>query len=307
MISFLVAFILSYWAESRRGRVGLLIKEANLKTVQIRELEKINLELEKQKKTLESKEVELTLANKRLQNLEEAKSKFVSVTTHQLRTPLAAIKWTFNLLLGEQLGKINEEQKSFLQKGFQSTEKMISIVNELLRVDLIEADQTDYHFALFDLDELIEKTVQEFSNQSKSRNIKINYLKPTRKLSQIEGDQDKIRMVLENLIDNAVKYSPNGGEVEVELKDTLTNSASNGIEIVIKDKGIGIPPEESKRLFQKFFRASNAIKQEPDGSGIGLFIARDIILKHNGAIWYEPNRDKGTAFHITLPMRVLYL
>ena len=268
------------------------------------QLKKLNSELESQTRALQAKGLELTLANQRLEKLEEAKSKFVTVTTHQLRTPLAAIKWTFNMIIAGQLGPISSEQKEVLEKGYQSTERMIKIVNDILSVDKIEIDQKDYQFSAVHLEDLIESLLYEFSNQAESKQIKLTFKKPGKPLPPAEVDALKLRIVLENLIDNAIKYNKLGGEVEVGIDDSKINTTRNSLEIMVKDTGIGIPPEERAKIFNKFFRASNAVKTEPDGSGLGLYLAKDIIEKHHGTIRFETG-DMGTVFHLELPLHQL--
>lgn len=268
---------------------------------EVEKLKKLNRELEVKSREFEGKEIELTMANKRLQSLEEAKSKFIAVTTHQLRTPLAAIKWTFNMILAGQLGAITDEQKEVLNKGYQSTERMIKIVNDLLNIDQIEAERKDYVFTPVQLEELAESILFEFSNQAESKKIELSLKKPAKPLPLIEVDPLKLRMVLENLIDNAIKYNRLHGQVEVELRDENLNTTRNSVEIVVRDSGIGIPIDEQKKVFNKFFRAGNAILTEPDGTGLGLYLSKDIIEKHNGTIHFETN-PKGTSFHIDLPL-----
>jgi hypothetical protein len=267
----------------------------------VENLKKLNEDLAAKTRALEAKELELTLINKRLQKLEEAKSKFVAVTTHQLRTPLSAIKWTFNMLQGGQLGALSADEKTFVNKGSESTERMIKIVNDLLKVDQIEAERKDYQFTSIQLEDLVESVIFEFENQAESKKIEVNIKKPARPLPTMEADAFKLRMVLENLIDNAIKYNHYKGRVEVILSDENINTTKNTVEITIADTGIGIPTEEREKIFSKFFRATNAVAAEPDGSGLGLYLSRDIIEKHGGTLWFETGQE-GTRFHISLPL-----
>ncbi len=298
----IVGLFAGYTARLIKRRSDLLAEKLVEEKNKIKDIERLNQELTDYAKELFDKDFELTLANKRLQMLEQAKSKFVSVTTHQLRTPLAAIKWTFHMVLQEGLGKINPEQKEFLQKGFDSTQRIISIVNDLLNIDYIEANKLDYHFIPIKLDELIEGLIFEFTNHAESKKIKLNFLKPNKIPPEVNADPIKISMVLENLVDNAIKYTSPGGSVSVELNDDKLNSAEATLEVKVIDSGIGIPPTEQEKIFHRFFRASNAVKQSPDGSGLGLFISRDIIQKHGGQMWFESKEGKGTHFHFTLPI-----
>ncbi|MCX6712317.1 MAG: ATP-binding protein [Candidatus Vogelbacteria bacterium] len=302
LVFFIAIFYLGRFWQSRQSHLQLLIDEANLKTKQIQELEKVNKELEVKNRELYSKELALTIANKHLQTLEEAKSKFVSVTTHQLRTPLAAVKWTLDMAAKGQIGAVTDEQVKYLTQGLISTNRVISIVNDLLKIDAIDTERSEYTFHPTDLIKLISNLIFEFTNQAAIKKISFVFLKPQNTVPPVEMDGDKIRMVLENLIDNAVKYTPEGGNVTIKISDDSINSAEGAIEITVIDSGIGIPASETDKVFQKFFRASNAIKKEPDGSGLGLFIARDIIEKHGGAIWFANHQGEGTAFSFTLPL-----
>ncbi|MBP9856100.1 MAG: HAMP domain-containing histidine kinase [Candidatus Pacebacteria bacterium] len=301
---FIVGALLGFWIGKSRGKnkiTSVSSAPVHNHQAEMDRLKKALMEVESKGRAFEAKELELTLANKRLQSLEEAKSKFIAVTTHQLRTPLSAIKWTFNMVLAGQLGVINEEQKEVLQKGYQSTERMIKIVNDLLNIDQIETERKDYTFTPIQLEELAESILFEFSNQAESKKIELSLKKPAKPLPLVEADALKLRMVLENLIDNAIKYNRLHGQVDVILKDEKINTSHPIVEIVVSDTGIGIPVDDQKRMFNKFFRAGNAILNEPDGTGLGLYLSKDIIEKHGGTIHFETN-PKGTHFHIDLPL-----
>ncbi len=302
VIFFAGAFCLGHYWQGRESRVKLLIEESNLKVNQIIELEKVNQELEKKNRELYAKELELTLANTHLQSLEQAKSKFITVTTHQLRTPLSAIKWTLDMATKGELGVVDEEQKKFLGKGLESANRVISIVNDLLRADSIDMVREEYNFKPADVVKLLDDVFFEFANQASVKKISLNIEKPEGIVPYADIDVDKIRMVLENFIDNAIKYTPPGGNVTVRLSNARVNNVEGALEISVTDSGIGIPPDEINKVFQKFFRAANAIKNEPDGSGLGLFIAHDIIDKHKGTIWFSTEPNKGTTFSFTLPL-----
>lgn len=293
---------LAYW-KNRHDQEKLDTK-INTQSILLAEKQKITDHLELNNRVLFAKDLELKLAKQQLENLEQAKSKFISVTTHQLRTPLSAIKWTFSMMLSGQLGMISEEQKKFLEKGFTSTQKMITIVNNLLNLDHVKIENAQpIDLSSFDLEELINDVMKEFSNQLESKKIKLNFEKPDRMIPKIEADPNQIRMVLENLLDNAIKYTPISGEVTIQIKDDRLNSAHGGLEVMVQDTGIGIPEVEQKKIFHKFFRATNAVLNEPDGSGIGLFISRDMIENHHGTMWFESVEGKGTSFHFILPLR----
>jgi len=270
---------------------------------QLQWVRKYGQKMEENNRKLYAKELELKLAKQELAALDEAKSKFISVTAHQMRTPLSGIKWTFNMLMSGQLGSVNDEQKKFINQGSEGVEKMISIVNNLLHVDNIETKWSEIKLNEVDVESLLDNVLAEFSNQIASKKINFKLEKPEKALPVVEADPGKLRMVLENLIDNAIKYTPEGGTVILKVDDQKINTANNSLEIIVKDSGIGIPKSEQSKVFQKFFRASNAVATEPDGSGVGLYITKDIIEGHHGALWFESNPNQGTEFHFTLPIR----
>lgn len=298
----LLGFFVGYFLQVKKSQVKSLIREAKLRAAQIKALEDINRDLEATTRSLSAKEFELSNANQRLRELEDAKTKFVSVTTHQLRTPLAAIKWTFFMLLNKQLGEISPDQQEFLQKGLTSTERMIKIVNELLSINLQDNNGDAYQFEAVSLDTLIKNILGEFYSPAQSKQISLFFKPSSSNLPPVRADQGKLRMVLENLIDNAIKYTGQGGQVTVTLDDSDLNSSQPKLEVLIRDSGIGLSPEAKQKVFQKFYRAPEAVAVEPDGSGLGLYIAKDIIEKHGGTIWFESNDGVGTVFHFTLPL-----
>jgi len=297
-----VGFISSYVSKQIISREKNLQEETTNREIQMDSLRNFNKELAKGTREIEAKDFELEMDNRRLEELESAKSKFVAVTAHQLRTPLSAIKWTFEIILGGKLGVINDEQKEFLTKGFESAQRMIYIVNDLLHVDNIDVDKLKLNIEKINLNSLLESVGFEFTNQSISKEISFKIKKPAKSLPDIEGDQVRLRIVLENLLDNAINYTPKGGKVVLSVSDAKLNTAGAVIEIIVTDSGIGIPESVKSKIFGKFFRAENAIQIEPNGTGVGLFISKDIIEKHGGSLWYESSVGKGTSFHITLPL-----
>lgn len=279
------------------------VEDRSNQNEQIKLVRQFGHKVEDVNRKLYAKDLELKLMRQELETLEEAKSKFISVTAHQMRTPLSAIKWTFNMLIDGQLGEINEEQKKFIQQGSESADRMIGIVNSLLQVDNIDAKwHENDKLETVDLVTLIAGVINEFSNQIRSKEIDFVFKEPASNLPTIEADPSKVKMVIENLLDNAIKYTPEKGRVSIEIRDDKVNSAQNSIEVIIRDSGIGIPSNEQNNLFTKFFRASNAVSVEPNGSGVGLYIAKDIIERHNGALWFESKASQGTSFHFTIPI-----
>ena len=227
----------------------------------------------------------------------KSKSEFISVAAHQLRTPLSAIKWVFKMLLDGDAGSINNEQKMFLQKGYQSNERIIQLVTDMLDVARIEEGRFGFEFYYADVINIIKKAMEAFQVKAIEKNIKLILESPPNPIKPIKVDPTRIELALQNLIDNALKYTLSGGDIVVKVE--LIGSF---IQISIKDSGVGIPDGHEKKLFTKFFRGTNAVKIQTEGTGLGLFITRNIILRHGGKIWAETKEGKGSTFYLTLPI-----
>ncbi len=234
----------------------------------------------------------------RSKEIERLKTEFVSIAAHQLRTPLSAVKWILKMLLDGDIGKLTQEQIDFIQKGYQSNERMIVLINDLLNVARIEEGRFLGEVGEHSLVEIIEEIVADFKEVVKGKKIKINFKKPAKKLPLLKLDREKIALALQNLLDNAVRYSEPGGQVTIAIEYDKME-----IKVMVKDNGIGIPEKQQNRLFEKFFRANNAIKIQTGGTGLGLFICRNIVEAHGGKIWFESELSKGTTFWFTLPVK----
>ncbi len=265
-----------------------------------RTAELINLLAEQQKgaKMLIRRDLELTRANDKLQKLDEVKSNFISVVAHQLRTPLSGIKWTMSMLLSGDMGPLNNDQKTFLMKSYESNARMIALVNDMLVADRIQSGRIHYGFKHTDIVDLMDNVLFELSPQALKRNISFQYKNKFEDLPKAYVDPETMRAVLQNLLENSIKYTIEGGKIEIDVKKELDH-----LLISIKDNGIGIPKNQAKDVFEKFFRARNAMKQETDGSGLGLYIAKTIVEKNGGQIWFESTEGKGTTFYFTVPLQ----
>lgn len=229
--------------------------------------------------------------------IEKLKTEFVSISAHQLRTPLSAIKWTLRMLLDGDLGKITKEQREFLEKTYRSNERMIKLINDLLNVTRIEEGRFIYKRSLVDFRDVVGKIIETYRDEISRKEIRLKYKKPKEKFD-LFVDEEKISLAVQNLIDNAIRYTPQRGEIEIELK-----KGEKEILFKIKDSGIGIPEDQKERIFQKFFRAANAMRFVTEGTGLGLFITKNIIEAHGGKIWFESKEGKGTTFYFTLPIK----
>ena len=229
--------------------------------------------------------------------IERMKTEFVSLSAHQLRTPLAAIKWTLKLFLEGDLGLITKEQKEFLEKTYKSNERMISLINDLLNVTRIEEGRYISQLLFYDISDITQSVIDLSKEEIKKKNIKIEFKKPEA-VPKVLMDQEKIKLVIENFIDNAIKYTFPGGKVTVEVI-----RGTNEIEVRVKDTGVGVPKDQQSRVFTRFFRGSNVVRLDTEGSGLGLFLAKNIIEAHGGKIGFESESGKGSTFYFTLPLK----
>lgn len=230
--------------------------------------------------------------------VEQMKTEFVSLAAHQLRTPLSAIKWTLRMILDEDLGKVTKDQRDFLEKTYLSNERMISLINDLLNVARIEEGRYLYRLSLYRLEDLVQSVVNSYIDAAKRKKITFTFKKPKRKSPKLKIDIEKMNSAIQNIIDNAIRYTRKGGRVTVSLK-----SGRKEIELRVQDSGIGIPENQQERVFSKFFRGVNVMRMETEGSGLGLFITKNIIEAHGGKIWFESEENKGTTIYLTLPIK----
>lgn len=253
---------------------------------------------EKDEKILIERDLELTVANQKLQELDKIKSDFISVAAHQLRTPLSGIKWTISMLLNGDMGPLNTDQKTFLMKASESNTRMITLVNDMLIADGVQSGRVHYGFEHINIVDLIDNVLFEITPQASKKNITIRYKSTVENIPSVYVDPEAMRLVIQNLLENAIKYTVDGGTIEIDIK-----KESDHLLISIADNGIGIPPDQVKNIFVKFFRARNAIKKETDGSGLGLYITKTTIEKNGGTIWFDTTEGKGSTFYFTAPLQ----
>lgn len=230
--------------------------------------------------------------------IERTKTEFVSLSAHQLRTPLSAIKWSLRMLLDGDLGEMTEEQREFLKKTYRSNERMIRLINDLLNVTRIEEGRYIYRPLFVDVEEIVQSVIDSFRKEIEIKNIKFKFKKPEKKLPGILMDKEKMELVIENLLDNAIRYTFPGGEVTISI-----NRGKKEIEFKIQDTGVGIPRDQQARVFTRFFRGANVIRMATEGFGLGLFTAKNIIEAHGGKIWFSSEEGKGSTFCFTLPLK----
>lgn len=230
--------------------------------------------------------------------IEKMKTEFVSLSAHQLRTPLSAIKWTLRMLLDGDLGLITKEQREFIEKTYNSNERMINLINDLLDITRIEEGRYLYKPILTDIEPVVQFVVNSYKEEIEKKKINFEFKKPEEKLPKVMIDVEKIRLAVQNLLDNALRYTPIGGQVTIAV-----NRVTKEIELSVKDTGIGIPRDQQARVFTKFFRGANVLRMETEGSGLGLFITKNIIEAHGGRVWFKSKEGEGTTFYFTLPIK----
>lgn len=236
----------------------------------------------------------------RIAEANRMKSEFVSIVSHQLRTPLSALKWSLDLLRGKRLGELNKKQKEYFDIINDSSIKMIKLVNDLLNVNRIEQRRLAVRSRDFSIVELIKDVVKELNILAEISNVKIKF-QDSKELPNVFADPDRIRMVIQNLVDNAIKYSKKEqGIVEISAEQDKNNKKM--IKISVKDNGMGIPNFMKKQVFRKFFRGRNLIKQKVEGTGLGLFIAKGIIKLSKGEMDFESQEGRGSVFWFTVPI-----
>lgn len=228
--------------------------------------------------------------------LDKLKSEFISIAAHQLRTPLSAIKWVIKMVLDGDVGELTEEQKKFLFKGYQSNERIIALVNDMLNVSRIEEGRFGYSYQKENFEEALKIVVDSLENRIKEKNIKFE-IKKKSKIPDVFMDKSKMTLVLQNLIENSVKYTPEFGKISVNLE-----VGKKFLKVHIKDNGVGIPEKDQEKMFSKFFRAENVMRMQTEGSGLGLFIVKNVIKKHGGDISFTSKEGIGTEFVFTLPL-----
>lgn len=235
---------------------------------------------------------------------EEGKDKFISVTAHQLKAPLSNARLSLKMLLDEDFGKINKEQRNILEKTYKNNESLIYLIQDLLKdTRNNETDRPDNR-GLADLEDLTDSVLDFYTNEIKEKKINFTFKRADKKLPKVFVELEKIKMVIQNLLDNAVKYTPPKGKIEISI-----TAGKKDLEFKIKDSGIGIPDNQKEKIFTRF-SGSNILSGAKTGalmgsSGLGLVIAKDIIDKHHGKIWFESkdgsDGTSGSTFFFSLP------
>ncbi|MBU0731315.1 hypothetical protein KKC88_00365 [Patescibacteria group bacterium] len=248
-------------------------------------------------KMIRQREEELMKERDRSHKLSELKEEFVSVAAHQVRTPLGSLRWLFRSMLEGDAGELNEKQTKFLEEGRDRTDNLLQVLNDLLDVSKLEKGALVQEMKPVDIDNIIYQVIEEQRPDADKKEVKIKFIQET-KIPLMRLDEQKIKMVIENIVDNGVKYNNPGGSVEIKI-----NQRNDTAMISIHDSGIGISGKDQVEIFKKFFRTKLAKQKVQTGSGLGLYIAKQIIEGHGGRIWFKSAEGKGTTFFIELPIK----
>lgn len=265
-------------------------------TLRFQEIEAFNDTL-RQRVTEATKE--LRRSNKELQKLDEAKDEFVSMASHQLRTPLTSVKGYIDMVLQGDAGKITPMQRQLLSEAFTSSERMVHLINDFLNVSRLQTGKFMLDRRPVELAKLVGQEVESLRTTAAARTLELRYRAPAR-IPVLYLDADKLRQVIMNFIDNAIYYSREDSAITVKLRVD-----QGDVVLEVHDTGIGVPKDEQAHLFTKFFRAGNARKQRPDGTGVGLYLAKKVITEHGGSMVFSSVEGEGSVFGFRLPVKRL--
>lgn len=250
----------------------------------------------KRKEQLQEMTDKLASANDQLRKLDNAKSEFISIASHQLRTPLTAVKGYGSLLLEGSYGKMSEKQKDVLNKMYQSNERLIALVEDLLNLSRIESGRMEYKFEPVKIEGVMQEIFDTFILKAKERKLSFEMLKNEKPLPEVKTDRNKIREIISNFTDNAIKYTPEGG---VKLR---AYEQDGKVVVAVSDTGIGIPKDEIPYLFEKFSRGKDVSRLNAGGTGLGLHVGIKMIEELKGRIWVESEgTGRGSTFFVELP------
>ena len=241
----------------------------------------------------------LRKANERLKQLDQTKDDFISMASHQLRTPLTSAKGYISMVMEGDAGKVTNKQKDLLDQAFLSSQRMVYLIADLLNVSRLRTGKFIIEPKPTNLAETIEAEIKQLEQTASGKEITFKYNKP-KSFPTLMFDETKMRQVIMNFADNALHYTPKGGKIEVNLEDK-----SDIIEFKVVDNGIGVPKTEQHHLFNKFYRANNAKKARPDGTGLGLFMAKKVVVAQGGAIIFNSAEGKGSTFGFTFEKKKL--
>lgn len=259
-------------------------------SLRFEEIERFNVTLQEK---IEEATKKLRQTNEKLRALDQTKDDFISMASHQLRTPLTSVKGYVSMVLDGDAGKLTALQRKLLNQSFISAQRMVYLISDLLNVSRLRTGKFVIEPVPCNLAKVVKDEVDQLQETAKGRNLALTFSQPER-FPTLMLDETKIRQVVMNFIDNAIYYTPSGGHITINLIDK-----PGSIEFSVTDDGIGVPRHEQHHLFTKFFRAHNAKRARPDGTGLGLFMAKKVVIAQGGAIIFKSIEGKGSTFGFT--------
>ncbi len=271
-----------------------LIKSIKVEIEQKEYLEQLSGMLKRSKKQVEETNDKLEKANEKLKGLDKLKTEFVSLASHQLRSPLTAIKGYASMLMEGDYGDISKEAKEAIDRMYESSKNLTIVVEDLLNVTKIESGGMKYEMVIFDLSQVAEDEAKDFTMAAEKKGLKLNFEKDESTYCTVNGDKEKIRQIIINFIDNSIKYTKEG-EVNISVRNK-----GDKVLFCVKDTGVGMSEEIKESLFHKFARGDGS-RMNTTGSGLGLYLAKQIVEAHHGRVWVESDGPgKGSAFYMEL-------
>jgi len=231
-----------------------------------------------------------------IKKVDQAKTEFVSLASHQLRTPLSSINWYLEMLISGDAGELNEQQKKFLLEALKSSKKMVELVNALLNVSRIELGTFVVEPSLQNIIYLTEEALKELEIEINIKKIKI-VKEYDNEITEINLDKNLVTIILQNILSNSIKYTPENGTVKIKIYKIVED-----LRIEISDSGIGIPDNQKDKVFSKLFRADNVKEKEIEGTGLGLYIVKSILDHSGGKIWFDSKENQGSTFFVEIPL-----
>lgn len=234
-------------------------------------------------------------SNQKLQELDRTKDEFISMASHQLRTPLTAVKGYLSMVLDGDVGPVTKNEKEMIQRAFDSAQRMVYLIADLLNVSRLQSGKFVIDNKPTNLADVVEGEISQLQEAISGHQLKLVFNKPPN-FPVAMLDETKIRQVIMNFLDNAIYYTPVGGTITVSVEAT-----DSTLSYTVTDTGLGVPRAEQPKLFTKFFRAANARKARPDGTGLGLFMAKKVVVAQGGAIIFKSEEGKGSTFGFSFP------
>jgi signal transduction histidine kinase len=287
------------YSPSERLMLATMADEVALAILNSQKFDEIQSFNARLKSEVERATKELRASNEKLLEMDATKDEFVSMASHQLRTPLTSVKGYISMVLEGDAGKISPSQRQLLEEAYTSSERMVHLIGDFLNVSRLQTGKFMIDRREVDLAKIVEQEVESIRQIAIAHDNAISYKKPAR-IPMLYLDEGKLRQVIMNFIDNAIYYSPENTPIVVKLA-----VEEGDVVLRVVDRGMGVPKDVQNRLFSRFFRAENARKQRPDGTGIGLYLAKKIIDGHGGKLVFESMLGKGSTFGFRLPIKKL--